>query len=61
MMLITMSIASAFTFMGKGRQRFSQRFGLVSGILSLVFGMLLVYQIGFGGGLFTSHPHWLPR
>ncbi|MFL6312998.1 MAG: high-affinity nickel-transport family protein [Terriglobales bacterium] len=61
MMLITMSIASAFTFMGKGRQRFSQRLGLVSGILSLAFGMLLVYQIGFGGGLFTSHPHWLPR
>ena len=61
MMLITMSIASAFTFMGKGRQRFSQRLGLVSGILSLAFGMLLVYQIGFAGGLFTSHPHWLPR
>jgi high-affinity nickel permease len=61
MMLITMSIASAFTFMGKGRQRFSHRLGLVSGLLSLAFGMLLVYQIGFANGLFTSHPHWLPR
>lgn len=61
MMLITMSIASAFAFMGKGRQKFSHRLGLVSGVLSLAFGLLLVYQIGFAGGLFTSHPHWLPR
>ena len=61
MMLITMSIASAFTFMGKGRQKFSHRLGLVSGVLSLAFGLLLVYQIGFAGGLFTSHPHWLSR
>ena len=61
MMLITMSIASAFAFVGKGRQSFSQRLGLVSGLLSLAFGMLLVYQIGFAGGLFTSHPHWTPR
>jgi hypothetical protein len=61
MMLITMSIASAFTFMGKGRQKFSHRLGLASGLLSLAFGILLIYQIGFAGGLFTSHPHWLPR
>jgi high-affinity nickel permease len=61
MMLITMSIASAFTFMSKGRQKFSHRLGLISGVLSLAFGMLLVYQIGFAGGLFTTHPHWLPR
>ncbi|MGZ4878116.1 MAG: high-affinity nickel-transport family protein [Candidatus Angelobacter sp.] len=61
MMLITMSIASAFTFVGKGRHRFSHRLGLVSGLLSLAFGILLVYQIGFAGGLFTGHPHWIPR
>ncbi|HXO39565.1 MAG TPA: hypothetical protein VN872_13060, partial [Candidatus Acidoferrum sp.] len=61
MMLITMSIASAFTLVGKGRQNFSHRLGLVSGLLSLAFGILLVYQIGFVGGLFTSHPHWMSR
>src|SRR6478609_8122872 len=61
MMLITLSIASAFSFLGKGRQKFSHRLGLVSGLLSLAFGILLVYQIGFAGGLFTSHPHWTPR
>ena len=61
MMLITMSIASAFTFLGQGRPGFSRRLGLVSGLLSLAFGLLLVYQIGFAHGLFTAHPHWTPR
>jgi ABC-type nickel/cobalt efflux system permease component RcnA len=35
MMLITMSIASAFTMLGKGRQKFSRRLALPSGLLSL--------------------------
>ncbi len=61
MMLITMSIASAFRYVGRKRAVFSHRLGLVSGVLSLAFGMLLVYQIGFANGLFTSHPHWTPR
>jgi high-affinity nickel-transport protein len=61
MMLITMSIASAFRFVGKGRQTFSHRLGFVSGLLSLAFGLWLVYQIGISGGLFSSHPHWTPR
>jgi len=61
MMLITMSIASAFVFAGKGRQNFSHHLGLVSGLISLAFGVFVVYQIGFGNGLFTSHPHWTPH
>jgi len=61
MMLITMSIASAFTFFGRKRANFSGRLGLAAGVLSLVFGMLLVYQIGIAGGLFSAHPHWIPR
>jgi len=61
MMLITMSIASAFSFLGKGSQKFSRRLGLASGLLSLAFGILLVYQIGITGGLFTAHPHWTPQ
>ena len=37
------------------------RLGLASGLVSLAFGILLVYQIGIAGGLFTGHPHWIPR
>jgi high-affinity nickel-transport protein len=61
MMLITMSIASAFTFFGRNHSNFSGRLGLASGLLSVVFGLLLAYQIGIAGGLFTGHPQWIPR
>jgi high-affinity nickel permease len=61
MMLITMSIASAFTFFGRKHANFSVRLGLASGLLSLAFGLLLIYQIGFASGLFSSHPQWIPH
>jgi len=61
MMLITLSIASAFHFFGRRHANFSVRLGLASGLLSLVFGLVLVYQIGFTSGLFGSHPLWTPH
>jgi high-affinity nickel permease len=61
MMLITMSIASAFSLVGKGRQRFSHRLALASGLLSLGFGLLVAYQICFVHGLFTAHAQWTPQ
>lgn len=61
MMLITMSIASAFNFFGKRHEKFSQRLGLASGLVSLAFGVALAYQIGVANGLFTGHPQWTPR
>lgn len=32
-----------------------------AGLSSLVFGMLLIYQIAFVDGLFTSYAHWIPK
>src|ERR1700674_514913 len=61
MMLITMSMASAFTLVGKGRQKFSHRLALASGLLSLGFGLLVAYQICFVNGLFTTHARWTPQ
>jgi ABC-type nickel/cobalt efflux system permease component RcnA len=61
MMLITMSIASAFTMMASGRQKFSRRLALASGLLSLGFGLFVAYQICFVNGLFTDHAQWIPR
>jgi hypothetical protein len=31
-----------------------------SGLLSLAFGLLLAYEIGFQGGLFTGDFNWEP-
>jgi high-affinity nickel-transport protein len=61
MVVITMSIASAFIFYGRSHAKFSAHLGLAAGLLSLVFGLLLVYQIGFANGLFAGHPQWTPR
>jgi ABC-type nickel/cobalt efflux system permease component RcnA len=61
MMLITMSIASAFTMVGRGRQNFSRRLAFASGLLSLGFGLFVAYQICFVNGLFTTHARWIPQ
>jgi len=61
MMLITMSIASAFTVVGRGRQKFSRRLAFASGLLSLGFGLFVAYQICFVNGLFTTHARWIPQ
>ncbi|HEX5435185.1 MAG TPA: high-affinity nickel-transport family protein [Candidatus Angelobacter sp.] len=61
MMLITMSIASAVHLVGHGNRTFARQLGLASGVLSLLFGLVVAYQIGFGAGLFSTHPHWTPR
>jgi ABC-type nickel/cobalt efflux system permease component RcnA len=61
MMLITMSMASAFALVGKGRQKLSHRLAFASGLLSLGFGLLVAYQICFVNGLFGAHVRWTPR
>jgi len=61
MMLITMSIASAFRFVGDRFEAFGRRLALVSGLISMAFGLVLAYQICVVQGLFGSSPHWTPR
>jgi high-affinity nickel-transport protein len=61
MMLITMSIASAFRFVGNRFARFNQRLAMMSGLVSLAFGAFLAYQICFVQGLLGSHPQWTPH
>lgn len=61
MMLITMSMASAFRFVGDRFQTFGRRLAMVSGLVSLAFGLILAYQICVVQGLFSGSPHWTPR
>jgi len=60
MMVITMSIASAFHLFSESHV-LSRKLAFASGLLSLGFGLFIAYQIGIVNGLFTSHPHWIPR
>ena len=60
MMLITMTIASAFHRVGGGQKIF-QRLAFASGLLSLCFGFFIAYQICIVNGLFTANPMWTPK
>jgi ABC-type nickel/cobalt efflux system permease component RcnA len=61
MMCMTTAIAVPLTFAGDRFTKLSKYLGAASGMVSLCFGSFLVYQLGFLGGLFTSHPHWTPQ
>jgi hypothetical protein len=61
MMCMTAAIAVPLAYAGDRFAKVSRYFGVASGMLSLCFGSFLVYQLGFLGGLFTSHPQWTPQ
>jgi high-affinity nickel permease len=61
MMLITAAIAVPFTFSESRFARLNRGMGLVSGLVSLAFGLFIVYQMGFVNGLFTHNPKWVPH
>ena len=61
MMLITGAMVLPFAYANKRFSRLNRGLRIASGLISLAFGLFLVYEIGFVNGLFTSHPHWTPR
>jgi cytochrome c biogenesis protein CcdA len=61
MMLITAAIAVPFTFSENRFARMNRLLATASGVVSVVFGLAIVYEMGFVHGLFTSNPTWTPR
>jgi high-affinity nickel-transport protein len=62
MMLITVALAAPFAFSWSRLPRFNWQLRVASGLISLGFGLLLIYEIGFSaGGLFTAAPSWQAR
>jgi High-affinity nickel-transport protein len=57
MMLITMTMASTFRIVGGGEEGLAARLRIVSGLVSLAFGVFVAYQICFVHGLLSTHPH----
>jgi hypothetical protein len=62
MMLITLILSAPFAFTAVNLPKFNWRLRVASGLISFVFGLVLIYGIGFAeGGLFTDAPTWDPR
>ena len=61
MMLITVLVAAPMTYATRRLAHVERHLRVASGVLSLAFGLFLVYHIGFVSGLFTGHPSWTPH
>ena len=61
MMLITAAISLPFAYTFRRLSGFNRSLGVAAGLLSLGFGLFLIYQIGIVDGLFTRGPQWTPR
>ena len=61
MMMITAAVAWPLTYAGSRVAGMDRVLAAGAGILSLAFGLFLVYQIGFVDGLFGPGPHWTPE
>jgi high-affinity nickel-transport protein len=61
MMCMTTMMVVPLAYAGNRFTQVSRYLGIASGLVSVSFGVFLVYQLGFLGGLFTSHPQWTPR
>ncbi len=61
MMVITMTLASAFSFGQERFQHLGRHFSVATGVISVGFGLFLAYQVGFAHGLLTGHMAWVPQ
>jgi ABC-type nickel/cobalt efflux system permease component RcnA len=61
MMLMTAAISVPLVYTGKRFSKINRHLTALSGLASMMFGMFLVYHIGFVDGLFTAQAHWIPQ
>jgi high-affinity nickel-transport protein len=61
MMVMTTAIAMPLAYTGKKFVNANRYMTTTSGLLSMAFGLFLVYHIGLVDGLFRAQPHWLPQ
>ncbi len=58
MMLMTAAISMPLIYAKARFARLTGHLTVISGVVSVAFGLFLAIQIGFVDGLFTSHVHW---
>jgi high-affinity nickel-transport protein len=60
--MVVITTAIAVPFAGTTRSDLThRRLRLVTGVLSVSFGLFLTYEIAIVNGLFTAAPHWTPQ
>jgi high-affinity nickel-transport protein len=60
MMLVTLVIAAPFAYSSERFPHFNAYLRITFGLLSVGFGLFLMYSIGYVDGLFTDNPKWVP-
>jgi high-affinity nickel-transport protein len=61
MTLITLAIALPFRFAEGRLPGMERRIRLATGVVSLVLGLLVAWQVAIAGGLFGAAPTWTPE
>lgn len=61
MMLITALIAVPVVYTARRLSGWNRGIAVVSGLVSVSFGVFIAFQTGIVGGLFTAHPQWIPQ
>jgi high-affinity nickel-transport protein len=61
MVLVTVAISVPFAYTARRSLLLHRSLAFTAGLLSLGFGLFLVYHTGFAGGLFTGEYRWTPQ
>ena len=61
MVLVTTGFAAPFALVARRWPNFETGARLATGLLSIGFGLWLVWQVGVVDGLFAAAPHWTPH
>jgi cytochrome c biogenesis protein CcdA len=61
MMLVTLAFASPVALLARRFRWSGASLRIVTGMLSVAFGIYVMYEIGLVQGLFRANPHWAPR
>jgi ABC-type nickel/cobalt efflux system permease component RcnA len=60
MMVMTTAMSLPLSYTSKRYATVGRFITVTSGVISIAFGLFLVYQIGIADGLFAAQPHWIP-
>ncbi|HEV7500466.1 MAG TPA: high-affinity nickel-transport family protein, partial [Vicinamibacteria bacterium] len=61
MMLVTMAFAYPVALLARRYDWSGTGLRVATGMLSVAFGMYVMYQVGLVDGLFRAVPHWDPH